>query len=130
MDCIFCKIINNEIPSYTVYEDETVKVFLDISPKTNGDLLIIPKEHFTNVVDIPLDVLNHINKIVKEMYELLKEKLHCDGMTVIQNNDYGQEIKHFHVHLTPRYKNDLLSHEYNKNMLKPIEEVFKIIKGE
>ncbi len=130
MDCIFCKIINNEIPSYTVYEDETVKVFLDISPKTNGDLLIIPKEHFTNVVDIPLDVLNHINKIVKEMYELLKEKLHCDGMTVIQNNDYGQEIKHYHVHLTPRYKNDLLSHEYNKNMLKPIEEVFKIIKGE
>ena len=130
MDCIFCKIINNEIPSYTVYEDEVVKVFLDISPKTNGDLLIIPKEHFTNVVDIPLDVLNHINKIVKEMYELLKEKLHCDGMTVIQNNDYGQEIKHYHVHLTPRYKNDLLSHEYNKNMLKPIEEVFKIIKGE
>lgn len=130
MDCIFCKIINNEIPSYTVYEDETVKIFLDISPKTNGDLLIIPKEHFTNVVDIPLDVLNHINKIVKEMYELLKEKLHCDGMTVIQNNDYGQEIKHYHVHLTPRYKNDLLSHEYNKNMLKPIEEVFKIIKGE
>lgn len=130
MDCIFCKIINNEIPSYTVYEDETVKVFLDISPKTNGDLLIIPKEHFTNVVDIPLDVLNHINRIVKEMYELLKEKLHCDGMTVIQNNDYGQEIKHYHVHLTPRYKNDLLSHEYNKNMLKPIEEVFKIIKGE
>ncbi len=130
MDCIFCKIINNEIPSYTVYEDEIVKVFLDISPKTNGDLLIIPKKHFTNVVDIPLDVLNHINKIVKEMYELLKEKLHCDGMTVIQNNDYGQEIKHYHVHLTPRYKNDLLSHEYNKNMLKPIEEVFKIIKGE
>lgn len=130
MDCIFCKIINNEIPSYTVYEDEVVKVFLDISPKTNGDLLIIPKKHFTNVVDIPLDVLNHINKIVKEMYELLKEKLHCDGMTVIQNNDYGQEIKHYHVHLTPRYKNDLLSHEYNKSMLKPIEEVFKIIKGE
>lgn len=130
MDCIFCKIINNEIPSYTVYEDEIVKVFLDISPKTNGDLLIIPKKHFTNVVDIPLDVLNHINKVVKEMYELLKEKLHCDGMTVIQNNDYGQEIKHYHVHLTPRYKNDLLSHEYNKNMLKPIEEVFKIIKGE
>lgn len=130
MDCIFCKIINNEIPSYTVYEDEIVKVFFDISPKTNGDLLIISKEHFTNVVDIPLDVLNHINKIVKEMYELLKEKLHCDGMTVIQNNDYGQEIKHYHVHLTPRYKNDLLSHEYNKNMLKPIEEVFKIIKGE
>lgn len=130
MDCIFCKIINNEIPSYTLYEDDKVKVFLDIDPKTNGDALIIPKKHFTNLVDIDLETLNHINKISKDIYELLKEKLHCEGLTIIQNNDYGQEVKHYHVHLTPRYKNDLLSHEYNKNMIQPIEEVFNNIKGE
>ncbi len=128
MDCIFCKIINNEIPSYTLYEDDIVKVFLDISPKTNGDTLIIPKKHFTNIVDIDLETLNHINKITKDMYTLLKEKLNCEGMTIIQNNDYGQEIKHFHVHLTPRYQKDLLNHEYNKEMIKPLEEVFKILK--
>lgn len=128
MDCIFCKIINNEIPSYTLYEDDIVKVFLDISPKTNGDTLIIPKKHFTNIVDIDLETLNHINKITKDMYKLLKEKLNCEGMTIIQNNDYGQEIKHFHVHLTPRYNKDLLNHEYNKELIKPLEEVFKILK--
>ncbi len=128
MDCIFCKIINNEIPSYTLYEDDIVKVFLDISPKTNGDTLIIPKKHFANIVDIDLETLNHINKVTKDMYKLLKEKLNCEGMTIIQNNDYGQEIKHFHVHLTPRYKKDLLSHEYNKELIKPLEEVFKILK--
>ena len=128
MDCIFCKIINDEIPSYTLYEDDIVKVFLDISPKTNGDTLIIPKKHFTNIVDIDLETLNHINKVTKDMYQLLKEKLNCEGLTIIQNNDYGQEIKHFHVHLTPRYKKDLLSHEYNKELIKPLEEVFKILK--
>lgn len=130
MDCIFCKIINNEIPSYTLYEDDIVKVFLDIDPKTNGDTLIIPKKHFVNLVDIDLETLNHINKITKNMYSLLKEKLNCEGLTIIQNNDYGQEIKHYHVHLTPRYQNDLLNHEYNKKEIKPIEDVFKTIKGE
>ncbi len=130
MDCIFCKIINNEIPSYTLYEDEIVKVFLDVNPSTNGHSLIIPKKHYTNLADIDIEVLNHINKIAKEMYSLLKEKLNCDGLTISQNNDYGQEVKHYHMHLTPRYKKDLLAHNYNKEILKPIEEVFKTIKGE
>ena len=121
MDCIFCKIINNEIPSYTLYEDDIVKVFLDISPSSNGHSLIIPKKHYTNLVDIDIETLTHINKVAKEMYSLLKEKLNCDGLTISQNNDYGQEVKHYHMHLIPRYK---------KDGLKPVEEIFKIIKGE
>ena len=130
MDCIFCKIINGEIPSYTLYEDDIVKVFLDISPNTNGHCMIISKKHFTNLVDIDLETLNHIYKIAKEMYELLKDKLDCKGLTLIQNNDYGQEVKHYHLHLMPRYKDDLLSHRYNKDMLKDIKEIFETIKGE
>ena len=130
MDCIFCKIINNEIPSYTLYEDEIVKVFLDINPSTNGHCLIIPKKHYTNLVDIDMETLTHINKVVKEMYELLKDKLNCDGLTISQNNDYGQEVKHYHMHLTPRYKKDGYSHNYNKNAVKPVDEIYKTIKGE
>lgn len=130
MDCIFCKIINNEIPSYTLYEDDLVKVFLDVSPNTNGHCLIIPKKHFTNLVDIDLETLNHINKISKEMYKILKEKLNCEGLTLIQNNDYGQEVKHYHLHLVPRYSHDLLNHNYNKELLKEISEIAKTIKGE
>ena len=130
MDCIFCKIINNEIPSYTLYEDDIVKVFLDISPSTNGHCLIIPKKHYTNLVDIDMETLNHINKTAKEMYALLKEKLNCDGLTISQNNDYGQEVKHYHMHITPRYKKDGLEHNYNKKELRPLEEIFKTIKGE
>lgn len=127
MDCLFCKIISGEVPSYTLYEDDRVKVFLDINPSTNGDCLVIPKKHFTNIVDIDLETLNHINKITKEMYTLLKEKLNCDGLTTAQNNDFGQEIKHFHLHLTPRYKNDNVEHVYNKELLTSLEEVFNKI---
>ena len=130
MDCIFCKIIRKEIPSYTLYEDDIVRVFLDISPSTNGHSLIIPKKHYTNLVDIDIETLTHINKVAKEMYELLKEKLNCDGLTISQNNDYGQEVKHYHMHLTPRYKKDGWNNTFNKEQLRPVEEVYKEIKGE
>ena len=63
------------------------------------------------------------------MYKLLKEKLNCKGLTLVQNNDLGQEIKHFHMHATPRYKDDLITHRFNKNLLLPIEEVHKKING-
>ena len=108
MNCIFCKINNKEIPSYTVYEDEFVRVMMDISPVTNGHMLIIPKNHYTNLTDIPIDVLVHIQSTAKNMYKLLKEKLNIEGLTLCQNNDYGQEVKHYHLHLIPRYKNDNL----------------------
>ena len=106
MDCIFCKINNKEIPSYTVYEDEIVRVMMDINPVTNGHLLIIPKQHYTNLEDIPLETLTHIQNIAKKMFKLLKEKLNIDGLTLCQNNEYGQEVKHYHLHLIPRYKGD------------------------
>ncbi len=127
MECIFCKIVNGELASYTIYEDEIVKVFLNINPSSDGDLLIIPKKHYTNLVDIDLDTLNHIDLISKKMYELLKTKLNIDGLTLCQNNDYGQEIKHYHMHLTPRYKNDNVEVIYpSKN--KDIKEIYEKLK--
>ena len=126
MDCIFCKIVNNEAPSYTIFEDEIVKVFMNINHTSNGHLLIVTKKHYTNLVDIPLDTLNHINMISKNMYTLLKEKLHVDGLTISQNNDYGQEVKHFHMHLTPRYKGEKVDIVYNGDKL-DVKEVFNIL---
>ena len=66
MDCIFCKIIKGDIPSYTIYEDDIVKVFLDVNPMSPGHMLIIPKKHFENLDDIDIDTLTHINKIAKK----------------------------------------------------------------
>lgn len=124
MDCIFCKIISGEIPSYTIYEDKIVKVFLDIKPSSDGHMLIVPKKHYENILDIDLDTLNHINVVCKRMYTLLKEKLNIDGLTIVQNNNYGQDVRHFHVHLTPRYKKDNVKIVYPSKK-SDIKEVYK-----
>mgnify|MGYP003296412533 CR=1 FL=1 len=119
MDCIFCKIINGEIPSCTVYEDEIVKVFLDIHPEANGHMLIIPKKHILNLDDMDMDTLNHIMKIAKKMKKLLEERLHIDGLTLIQNNGVVQEVKHYHLHLKPYY--------INKQAKKDIKDIYEIL---
>ena len=105
-NCIFCKIINGDIPSYTIYEDDMVKVFLDINPESTGHMLIIPKKHFECLDDIDINTLTYINEIAKKMHILLKEKLNIDGMSIIQNNGCAQEVKHYHMHIIPKYIND------------------------
>ena len=128
-ECIFCKIIKGEIPSYTVYEDDIIKAFLDINPCTKGHLLIIPKKHYTNVFDVDQKVIDHsINAIKEKLYPLVKEKLNCDGLTISQNNDYGQEVKHYHIHMIPRYINDEDKHIYYKETLLPLDELYEILK--
>lgn len=106
MDCIFCKIINKEIPSSIIYEDDTVLAFLDISPHSIGHTLIIPKKHYTDIFDIEDETLNYILKISKEIGNKLKEKLNADGITLMQNNGFGQDVKHFHLHVIPKYKKE------------------------
>lgn len=106
MECIFCKISKGEIPSYTIYEDDVVKVFLDVNPDHNGHTLIVPKKHYLDLYGIPLDVLSHINKVSIEISKLLTDKLHADGITLVQNNGLPQAIKHYHMHLIPKYKSE------------------------
>lgn len=106
-NCIFCKIVKGEIPSYTIYEDEIVKVFLDIDPIEAGHMLIIPKKHYENLKDIDMDTLAHINEIAKKMYSLIEEKLNINGMRVMQNNGVIQDVKHYHMHIVPNYEEKL-----------------------
>ena len=128
MDCLFCKIINGDIPSKTVFEDDLVKVFLDINPSTNGDLLVVPKKHYENIYDIDEKLIPHIHKVIINLFDLLKEKLSCEGLTIVQNNGHGQEIKHYHVHVTPRYSNDNLKTMKNEDILVSIDDVFEQLK--
>ncbi len=127
MDCLFCKIISGEIPSEVVYEDDLVKVFLDINPTTNGDSLIVPKKHYKDFREVPDETLIHMNNIIKKLYPIYQEKLKCDGLTIGHNADYGQEIKHFHIHFIPRYKNDEVKHLSNKDILLDLKEINKIL---
>ena len=126
-NCLFCKIIKKEIPSEIIYEDDKILVFLDINPTTNGDTLIIPKEHSLDIFETNCDILNHMNKVMQDLYPRYKEKLNCQGLTITTNKDYGQEIKHFHIHFIPRYLDDEVSHSSNKNILKTTKEIHSIL---
>ena len=128
MDCLFCKIINKEIKSEIIYENDLLFVFLDINPTTNGDTLIIPKKHFENIFEVDNYTLLEINKISKMLYKTYKEKLNCIGLTLSTNLEYGQEIRHFHVHFIPRYENDEVRHLSNKKILKDLTEIKNMLK--
>lgn len=127
MDCLFCKIIEGAIPSKTIYQDEFVRVFLDVNPNTNGHCLIVPKKHVVTVNDMDKELISHILGVEKKIYNLLKEKLNIEGLTIVQNNDFGQEVKHYHVHLIPRYQNDNWNIQFNQTSLKSTEEIYKTI---
>ena len=107
-NCIFCKIINGEIPSFTVYEDDTFKVILDRFPAAPGHMLIIPKEHYANLYELDDELAAKVLVLAKKMITKLTDIVGCDGYNVVQNNGKaaGQTVFHFHMHLIPRYEND------------------------
>lgn len=107
-DCIFCKIANGEIPAKTLYEDESFRVILDLGPATKGHALILPKEHYANLYELPEETAAGVMKLAKKMAGSMTDKLKADGFNLVQNNGEtaGQTVMHFHLHLIPRYEND------------------------
>lgn len=107
-DCIFCKIANGEIPAATLYEDEDFRVILDLGPASRGHALILPKQHYASLFEMPEDLLGKAACLAKKMGTGMKKALHCDGLNVVQNNGTaaGQTVFHFHMHLIPRYEED------------------------
>lgn len=130
--CVFCKIINNEIPCYKVYEDDKVLAFLDVKPVNPGHTLVIPKTHYQNLEEISEDDLSSLMIAVKKVGKLLKEKLNVIGYNVHENNDLiaGQAVPHIHFHIIPRVEGDGLEHwlggEYKEG---EAEEVLKKLKS-
>lgn len=104
-DCIFCKIINGNIPSAKVYEDEHVIAFLDISQVTKGHTLVIPKVHKENVFELNEEIAANVFKAVPKIANGIKSAYNPIGLNVLQNNgeSAGQSVFHFHMHLIPRY---------------------------
>jgi len=127
-DCIFCKIANGEIPSRTIYEDERFRVILDLGPATKGHALILPKEHFSDIYEIPDDWAADAMLLAKKMAGIMQKNLHADGFNIVQNNGTvaGQTVFHFHMHLIPRYRND--GQRIGWNPGKPSQEELEIIR--
>ena len=132
-NCIFCKIAAGEIPSKTLYEDEQFRVILDLGPATKGNALILPKEHYANIYEIPDEVAASAMKLAKKMAGVITEKLNCDGFNIVQNNGVvaGQTVFHFHMHLIPRYEDDGQTIGWNPGepTQEELEEIKNLITG-
>ena len=105
MDCLFCKIVNKEVPGKIVYEDDVCLAFMDLSQVTDGHTLVIPKTHYNNFLEADDDVIAHMFVVAKKVGNQLVDKLGAKGMNLLSNiNEVaGQSINHFHIHLIPRY---------------------------
>jgi histidine triad (HIT) family protein len=109
--CIFCKIARKQAPASLVYEDEKVMAFLDIRPLNEGHTLVIPKEHYETIFEIPEELIAHLHKIVKRTALAVKKATEADGISIIQQNGKAanQEVSHLHVHVIPRYEGQKLA---------------------
>lgn len=119
-NCIFCKIINGDIPTRKIYEDDYVLVFLDTDPHQNGHMLVVPKKHYTDFTLLDNEILCHINNVAKKMKDLVYEKLNADGVRLCVNYGMYQFVKHYHLHIIPAYK--------ERQDLIDIDEIYKKLK--
>jgi histidine triad (HIT) family protein len=107
-DCIFCKIVKGEIPSFKVYEDDQVFAFEDINPISLGHTLIIPKKHTENLWEIPPEDLSAIHLASQKVARAIKQALNVNGIACLQLNGrwVNQVVMHYHLHLIPRSQHD------------------------
>ena len=103
MECLFCKIVKGEVPTLKLYEDEKVIVIMDVYPDVDGHTLIIPKEHYDTMMEIPDELVLHINKIAKKYTTHIMEKLNAKELSTHVNYGNSQKIKHYHMHLLPNF---------------------------
>ena len=107
-DCIFCRILNGEIPSFALYDDERTFAFMDINPANTGHALVIPKFHAPNIYEIPDDWLSACIVTTRKVALAVKNALPLDGINILQANGEGaaQSVMHFHFHVVPRHNRD------------------------
>jgi len=131
-DCLFCKIVDKQIPAAVIYEDDRVMAFLDVHPRCAGHALVIPNYHAPRIAELPDEEVASLFLAVKHIAGLLTEKLQCDGATIGMNQGRasGQEVDHLHVHVMPRWHNDgggSVQSAVNNPPKESVEEILKKI---
>ncbi len=126
-DCVFCKIVRGEIPAEKVYEDDNFLAFLDITPINPGHVLLIPKEHYENLYNIPDETMQKAGPIIKKLALMVKKGTDAEGVNLGMNNEKaaGQLVPHAHFHIMPRFFND--GHELWHGLPYPSEELMRQI---
>ena len=115
-DCLFCAIMDGEMPSYKLYEDEYFYVMLDRFPKCLGHTLILPKRHTPHIFGLEEGEGNRLFTLAKKIALAMKDTLDFEGLNLVQNNGLvaGQDINHFHLHLIPRFEGDSMAIQYKR----------------
>ncbi len=118
-NCIFCKVISWQLPSYCIYQDDDVYCFLDINPANKGHILIVPKTHVATIFDAEDQILASIIRATKKMALIVKKALWVEDINIVQANWElaGQEIWHLHFHVMPWVKDDDVTFSYKINAL-------------
>lgn len=114
-NCIFCKIANHEIPGKIIFEDDECIAFLDLSQTTDGHTLVIPKKHYDHFLDVDKETLSHMIQVSQKVANQIQQQLNAKGFNIITNMNEvaGQSVKHFHIHIIPRYEeNDGFKPQY------------------
>ncbi len=105
-ECIFCKLANGVIDTNTLYENDDFRVIFDSGPASKGHVLILPKEHYENVYEMPDELAGKAFVLAKKTADIMRQITGCEGVNILQNNGRaaGQTVFHFHMHVIPRYK--------------------------
>ena len=133
-DCIFCKIIKGDIPSFKIYEDEETYAFMDINPANPGHVLVIPKFHAPNIFEIPVEWMTACIVTAQKIALAVEKTVSPDGINILQANGEGaaQSVLHFHIHVMPRQNGDELKLNWSLTPgdMEEIEQIAKEIKAE
>lgn len=123
-NCIFCKIIKGDIPSNVIYEDDEFKVILDAGPVSRGHSLILPKSHYRDFYELPVDIAKDAIALAQKLMIDMTDKLGCDGFNIMQNNKEAadQSVPHYHMHLVPRYVDGQKLFSYKPMQFTPEEQ--------
>jgi histidine triad (HIT) family protein len=107
-DDVFCMIINGEIPCTKVYEDEDVLAILDISQTTRGHTLVMPKAHYSDMLHCPVELMHRVYDVAQKIGQAQMRAFGAEGVNILSNvgEAAGQSVKHFHVHVIPRYAHE------------------------
>lgn len=101
--CIGCKLANNELPIFKIYEDEDLTVILDLYPHSKGHMLILPKEHYENLVDLPTELAHKVMDLSQRLVRVVNELYKPESVIVLQNNGKMNSLSHYHYHVVPHY---------------------------
>ncbi len=135
-NCIICKIVAGEVPAKKIYEDKNFMAFLDINPITDGHTMLVPKQHFQTIFELPENLNSGLVTAVKKVSQKIKNsQLEPSGFNFGINHmpSAGQEVEHLHLHIIPRKENDgggSVQTILQKTDLMPLDEVYQKLSSE